>query len=523
MLRRYVRLVFKIEDKAVSKLSTEFTDIEAETPAVTNIIGAGFSGITVAVHQIDTYLKAYDETPNIRPLTIRLIDKTGTFGPGLPYQDTDNILLLNQPAYAMSPLPDDPDHFVRWRADQGHSHNPNDFATRSEYGTYLKALFTEAVQRARESDAPINIETITVDVEAIHFGTISNTLVTSNGEQLESSATVLADGHQRRAILDGFQNDKAVFDAPFSDPAITEHIKTIKSKPLQQNIAVVGTSQSMLDALAILDHEGFQGTIYAFSRDQVLPWAFHPERYGEQSNIPTYEPRYFTFEALSQRHTLTGDDLIEHLKHEINHACAHGYDTGHVVTAPALFEELRALEKDSVLTDACQKVRKYIAKLYGNPTPPARYDLLQNYLATGRLQLVKADIRDEKITRTADGFAIQTEPDTQNLTVSAIFNAASFTRDPLASPLLKQAEEQNALRWKDRTTKKLEGGKQENASLFVVGPATNTTKWGVETFRDHCKQAAEESLRQALSVPTQQDEFLLTTNLTSTSNPQPKI
>ena len=483
-----------------------------ETKTAT-IIGAGFSGITVAVHQINAYLDAYTQDQNIPALTLRLIDKSGTQGPGLPYSDAQNILLLNQPAYAMSPLPAQPDHFTNWRKENGYGTSPHDFAGRGEYGIYLTELFQDAVTRAARSNAPLKIETVKTTVTKLELSATQQDRVTcSDGTAYDSDATIIADGHQRRSLLSDLGTHPRFFEAPFSTNKLPAQLLQIRDK----DIAVIGTSQSMLDALAILDHAGFSGTIYAFSREQVLPWAFHPERYGEEAGLPIYDPTHFRYENIAVRNKPSAGDLIDLLKDELTAAHAQGYDTGHVVTSALLYDEIKKLERHEELSTSCKKLRKYVAKLYGNPTPPERYDLLQDYLKRGQLQLVKADINSGAVKPRANGFEVQANG--ERLEVAAIFNAAAFGRDPLLSPLLQQAEAQNALKWKDREASRLSGGQQAHESLYVVGPAANTGKWGVETFRDHCKETAETCLRQLLQTSSE-----TTNDLTLTSTPNLKL
>ena len=75
--------------------------MRTQDTATTTIIGAGFTGISVAIEQARTYHRLQQQNPvRLPPLTIRIIDKSGDFGTGLPYSHDSDIFLLNQPAYA---------------------------------------------------------------------------------------------------------------------------------------------------------------------------------------------------------------------------------------------------------------------------------------------------------------------------------------------------------------------------------------------------------------------------------------
>jgi uncharacterized NAD(P)/FAD-binding protein YdhS len=123
-------------------------------------VGAGVSGTAALIATV----RGLERLPP--PLTRRLaerlaitiVERSGDFGPGLPYgRATAGFHLLNMKAGAMSLVHDAPDDFVAWLADRA----PIDealprppraaIAGRHRYGDYTRQRFGEYRDRARRS------------------------------------------------------------------------------------------------------------------------------------------------------------------------------------------------------------------------------------------------------------------------------------------------------------------------------------------------------------------------------------
>ena len=113
--------------------------ISNEQPYHVAIIGAGFSGAMLAVH-----------LAKIRPQWRTLvIDKSGSFGPGVAYGTEDLHHLLNLPAGKISAFAEQPDHFLEWLKSQeadlklpeSQPLSPTSFLPRRVYGQYVRDIF----------------------------------------------------------------------------------------------------------------------------------------------------------------------------------------------------------------------------------------------------------------------------------------------------------------------------------------------------------------------------------------------
>lgn len=428
------------------------------TPAfkTIDIIGGGFTGASIAALQARYYQKLQEQGRDLQPVVIRLIDRDGAFGTGLPYSTQDDVFLLNQPAEAMSPFPDDPAHFTRWLKTDG-----DIFATRHQYGTYLK----ETLRNTFNNVSGIRLQTVTDNVQHL---------------PKTADATIIATGHEYNDFLKELRGTPDFFCGTY---AIAD-VKRLVQEKEPNHIAIIGTGQSMVDALAVLDSIGYRGQITALSRDGVEPWPYDPRDYVTPK---TYTPVYLTPAAIQD---WSSENLIQSLHLECRNARNSGFAIGHLLGAID-FDGLRAAAPQE---NGIERVRNIWQKIYGNPTAPDRYALFTTYKDSGRLKIIKSGIGTDNIEKIPEGFVL-TLPD-RKLTVSAVFNAVAYDRRSAASPLICDGIAQGRIVNSDPVI----AGQQKDPRLFVAGPPVSPHKWGVETFRDNNADVARRSLDITLGL-----------------------
>src|SRR6476646_1566005 len=107
----------------------------SETPSTPRIVvvGAGAAGSLTALHLARTARRRGT------PLEVVLLDPAAYRARGTAFGTTDERHLLNVPAGGMSALPEEPGHFVAWRARAYHDlrAEPGVFARREQFGRYL--------------------------------------------------------------------------------------------------------------------------------------------------------------------------------------------------------------------------------------------------------------------------------------------------------------------------------------------------------------------------------------------------
>lgn len=425
-------------------------------PKTIDIIGGGFTGTSIAVLQAQHYQKLQQQGHDLPPVLIRLIDRNDAFGTGLPYATQDDVFLLNQPASAMSPFPDDPEHFTRWLQSSGDT-----FATRHQYGEYLKETLRDTFNCA----SGIRLETVNACIDAL---------------PATADATIIATGHERNGFLTELCDTPGFFCGTYK----VDDVRRFIAKNNPQHIGIIGTGQSMVDALAVLDSVGYSGRITAFSHDGIEPWPYDPADY-------TTPARYTA--AFLAPHSITdwsAESLVNLLHRECENVRQQGFAIGHLLGAID-FDALRAA---APAENGIQRLCEVWKKIYGNPTAPERYALFTECKNSGRLQIVKGGIRKEDIQHAPEGFAVALAGG--KLAVSALFNAVAYDRRSAASPLICDGIAQDRI----VECEPVAAGQQKDPRLFVAGPPVSPQKWGVETFRDNNAHVARRSLETALGL-----------------------
>jgi len=227
------------------------------------VIGGGFSGTMTAVN-----LARFSEGP----LRIVVVNRGFPTGRGAAYGTKRLEHLLNVAARNMSAFPDHPQHFVEWlatRAEYAETPEPvlrELFVPRRIYGDYLRSLlFAHARPTGGRDAAKIEIvEGEAVDVIAHEHG---GTVVLADGDRLVADRIVLATGNQPPA-------DIATGTSPFRHPRYCETPWVDWEGRLpdtRENVVLLGTGLTMIDAFLTLTSHEWQGTIFAVSRNGLLP------------------------------------------------------------------------------------------------------------------------------------------------------------------------------------------------------------------------------------------------------------
>ena len=206
------------------------------------IIGGGFSGAMLAARLAE------------RGVACSLIDRTGTFGPGLAYSTPFEGHLLNVRSDRMSAVEGKPGDFVDWLRDNCQQHaDPDGFAPRRLYGEYLQHRLN-AVRIAH----PGTIELITGEVAAIG----SDAVRLSDGREVAARAVVLATGNP--APKTAGKGSRRIITDPWTLTAL-ERIGP------EDEVIIVGTGLTMVDMVLWLDATGRRGRITALSRRGLTP------------------------------------------------------------------------------------------------------------------------------------------------------------------------------------------------------------------------------------------------------------
>lgn len=360
------------------------------------IIGGGFSGAMLAARLAE------------RGVACSLIDRTGTFGPGLAYSTPFEGHLLNVRSDRMSAVEGKPGDFVDWlRDNRPQQADPDGFAPRRLYGEYLQHRLN-AVRIAH----PGTIELITGEVAAI--GTDAVRL--SDGRAVAACAVVLATGNP--APKTAGKGSRRIIPDPWALTAL-ERIGP------EDEVIIVGTGLTMVDMVLWLDATGRRGRITALSRRGLTPRV-----HGTGHDHP--EP---------PTDALTTGPLSDRLREARRLASGGGWR--------GVMEGLRPVTAELWVEADAQTRGRWLRHLrpwwdvHRHRIPAHVDEAMKQFQAAGRLAIVPGRI--ERIEADADGVALHQRardgsalsPITGQWLIDCTGPGHAALEDPLTGPLIK--------------------------------------------------------------------------------------
>ncbi|MCC2975178.1 FAD/NAD(P)-binding protein [Sphingomonas sp. PL-96] len=240
------------------------------------IVGGGFSGTLLAINLLR------HDGPRVT-LVERRRDQLAR---GVAYSAADESHLLNVRAANMSAFPDDRDHFARWLADQSLG-GPASFVPRTVYGRYLRELLEDARRDGGDRLSLIDGEVVALDpagqrVEAL----------LESGELLQCDRAVLALGNLPPHPPAGIDVGSLSSDLYCDDPWAADIAEGLTDG---DEVLLLGTGLTAIDAALLLERRGFRGSITAMSRRGLRP---RPHVDGQPPVTPAGEKPADTLSAL---------------------------------------------------------------------------------------------------------------------------------------------------------------------------------------------------------------------------------
>jgi uncharacterized NAD(P)/FAD-binding protein YdhS len=211
------------------------------------IVGGGFSGTMVAAQLAGKGVDAV------------LIDGSGRAGLGVAYSTRDPAHVLNVRADVMSAWPEDLDHFVRLVEEEGGTRS--DFVERRQFGRYLKTILEEGLATGRLR----LVERQACSADPREYGW---SVSTENGDSVAASGLVLAIGNQPPEPLPFGRESVRVINNPWGGEALAAVEDLAES---HEDVMLVGTGLTMVDAVLSLDAAGHRGRIVGLSRRGLIP------------------------------------------------------------------------------------------------------------------------------------------------------------------------------------------------------------------------------------------------------------
>jgi uncharacterized NAD(P)/FAD-binding protein YdhS len=222
------------------------------------VVGAGASGTLLAAQLLRR------GEPGSR---IVLIERSGTFGPGVAYSSTSDAHRLNVAAAQMAPLPKDPQAFFRWSRSRSDATSPDDFLPRRLFGEYLADLLDDCERRAA---GVVTLERRADEVLALPQSPddpARRRLVLRSGDSIDADQVVLALGNSAPAAPTGLPREIAESPHFLADPWAPGALHASRA---DQTVLLLGTGLTMVDVALELGVSGGP-VMYAMSRSGLLP------------------------------------------------------------------------------------------------------------------------------------------------------------------------------------------------------------------------------------------------------------
>ncbi|MBB3212218.1 putative NAD(P)/FAD-binding protein YdhS [Herbaspirillum sp. Sphag1AN] len=239
------------------------------------IIGGGFAGVVTAIHMIRAASKQSEssETP---ALSISIIESSEHIGRGIAYSTDNPDHIVNGLAQLFGVYPDQPAHLTEWLRAHAAEHGwtppegvefENAFAPRWLYGTYIQDTLRHALRRA---GARVRLETVKARAVDLNPQAQGYQVILQDGRRLQAARVVLALGLFRgrsNAVLSSANGDALVPERYIDNIWDTTSWQAARQ---DQDILIIGTSLTALDAALNAERAGFKGKFHALSRRGLL-------------------------------------------------------------------------------------------------------------------------------------------------------------------------------------------------------------------------------------------------------------
>jgi len=224
-------------------------------PKFTTIIaGGGASGALLATRLLRKSANAH----------VVIVEPREHLGRGMAYSTSHQEHLLNVPAGRMSAFAEDPEHFVNFlRTRFGDRYDAASFVPRPLYGDYLESIVRETTAFA---GARFQYERSTILAAAVEKSAVR--AICEDGRVLTGDMLVIATGNASpapwvRAHADVLSGER-FFASAWDERAL------IPDDP-QDDVLLLGTGLTAVDAVIGLRSNGHRGTIWMVSRRGLLP------------------------------------------------------------------------------------------------------------------------------------------------------------------------------------------------------------------------------------------------------------
>ncbi|PEA54863.1 hypothetical protein CON64_10490 [Bacillus pseudomycoides] len=265
------------------------------------IIGSGVSGICTFNYLIRDF-----NFSDVN-LNITMYDKNAAIGPGIPYQDDSDVLLLNRHSKQMSVFNETPDDFWNWYKSKTEVHfSLDEFLPRRFFGQYLNETFRKSLKIAKDKNIYVDVKFD--EVINIETGIKKRFIVTSNMDKVEYDYIILCVGHTKFPDYYKLNGNRNFIYNPYP---LVNSLSEVNPK---SKIGILGSSLTAIDISLVLNKRGHQGKIHMLSRNGLLP--------AVRGNIQPYKLKFFTEDTLKEIISQNNNEInLVQIIHILNKEC----------------------------------------------------------------------------------------------------------------------------------------------------------------------------------------------------------
>jgi uncharacterized NAD(P)/FAD-binding protein YdhS len=249
------------------------------------IVGGGFSGAALAFHLTEA------------AIDVTVLERGERAVAGLAYSTHEPRHVLNVRAGKMSALPAEPNHFADWlnAREEGGAKR---FAPRRLYAEYLADVF--------RPDGGKRL----VRAEAVARS--AGGLLLADGTTLHANAVVIASGNILPEPIDAFDRAGVLYA---HEPWSADAQRTLAEAARRaDDVLLIGTGLTAVDAVLSLDANGFGGRVVALSRRGLLPRAHAETAPASVAPAPTGSPIDMLRALRRQAETCDWRDAVDALR-----------------------------------------------------------------------------------------------------------------------------------------------------------------------------------------------------------------
>jgi uncharacterized NAD(P)/FAD-binding protein YdhS len=222
------------------------------------VVGSGFSAIALTVNLLRL----------LPPSTsIAVIGDDPSFGRGTAYRTEFHLHRLNVPAARMSVFADQPDDFVEWLRSKGKGASADNFASRGDYGLYLRDTLAGLL---RQRERRVNVDFVRAKATTcVHRNSDGLQFELDNGMELRARNVVLCLGLGNAEMPIKPKN----LSASLQDHVVQNPWRLGWLSKVQpgDEICIFGSGLTMIDQVLSLRSRGHRGRIHVLSRRGLVP------------------------------------------------------------------------------------------------------------------------------------------------------------------------------------------------------------------------------------------------------------